>query len=126
VCLACLLVAVAGGAAEDGQGAALGGFPFLLDRHSPHGGDDRTAMAAPITGPAMYTHHPVKSVDTMSGPRVRAGFIDAPLMGLANKRSSATVATGHRLAAGSAAPAGVAVQLGEPLMRYRSAACRPR
>ena len=27
----------------------------------------------------------------MSGPRVRAGFIDAPLMGLANSPSSATV-----------------------------------
>ena len=28
---------------------------------------------------------------TMSGPRVRAGFIDAPLIGLANRPSSATV-----------------------------------
>src|SRR5262249_41300274 len=50
-----------------------------------------TAMAAPITGPAIYTHHPVKSVDTMSGPRVRAGFIDAPLIGQANRPSSATM-----------------------------------
>jgi hypothetical protein len=28
----------------------------------------------------------------MSGPRVRAGFIDAPLMGLVNRPSRATVA----------------------------------
>ncbi len=27
----------------------------------------------------------------MSGPRVRAGFMEAPLMGLANRPSSATV-----------------------------------
>src|SRR5215469_988895 len=51
-----------------------------------------TAMAAPSTGPAIYTHHPVKSVLTMSGPSVRAGFIDAPLMGLANNPSRAMVA----------------------------------
>src|SRR5262249_58247366 len=50
-----------------------------------------TAMVAPSSGPARYTHHPVKSVLTMSGPRVRAGFIDAPLIGLANRPSRATV-----------------------------------
>ena len=39
----------------------------------------------------MYTHQPVKLVLTMSGPRVRAGFIEAPLIGLANRPSRATV-----------------------------------
>jgi hypothetical protein len=50
-----------------------------------------TAMAAPTTGPMTYTYQPVKSVDTMWGPRVRAGVIDAPLIGEANSPSSATV-----------------------------------
>ena len=34
----------------------------------------------------------MKFTATMSGPRVRAGFIDAPLIGLANRPSRATVA----------------------------------
>src|SRR5215468_75526 len=50
-----------------------------------------TAMQAPMTGPRTYTHQPVKSVLTISGPSERAGFIDAPLIGLANSPSSATV-----------------------------------
>lgn len=49
-------------------------------------------MVAPIRGAKTYTHQPVKSTPTMSGPSVRAGFIDAPLMGLANRPSRATVA----------------------------------
>ena len=51
-----------------------------------------TAMQAPARSPATYTHQPVKFAATTSGPSVRAGFMDAPLIGLANRPSNATVA----------------------------------
>src|ERR1017187_5996947 len=50
-----------------------------------------TAIAAPMMSPKTYTHQPVKWTATISGPRVRAGFIDEPLIGLANSPSRATV-----------------------------------
>src|ERR1700730_8763961 len=51
-----------------------------------------TAMVAPMSGPKTYTHQPLKSLAMMSGPSVRAGFMDAPLMGLAKRPSRAMVA----------------------------------
>src|SRR5262249_48369070 len=56
------------------------------------------AIAAPMRGAKAYTHQPVKSLATMSGPSVRAGFIDAPLIGLAKSPRSAMVAPTARAA----------------------------
>jgi len=41
-----------------------------------------TAAMAPTIGPTMYTQQSVKSPFARSGPKERAGFIDAPLIGL--------------------------------------------
>jgi hypothetical protein len=50
-----------------------------------------TAAAAPMRSPKTYTHKPVRLAPTMSGPSVRAGFIDEPLIGLANRPSIAII-----------------------------------
>ena len=47
-------------------------------------GDDRAGI-----GPATYTQYEVKSALTGSGPKVRAGFIDAPEIGLPHRPASA-------------------------------------
>lgn len=49
-----------------------------------------TARVAPISGPATYTQYELKLAPTASGPKVRAGFIDAPEIGLAHRPASAT------------------------------------
>src|SRR5262249_8790635 len=50
-----------------------------------------TAIHAPVRSPETYTHPPVKFAATTSGRSGRAGFIDAPLIDLANRPSNATV-----------------------------------
>src|SRR5579859_5447180 len=40
-----------------------------------------TAMTAPATGPIRYTHQVDSSPMATSGPKLRAGFIDAPSNG---------------------------------------------
>ena len=42
-----------------------------------------TASTAPAMGPITYIQKLAKLRPTSSGPKERAGFIDAPLMGLA-------------------------------------------
>src|SRR4029077_12465503 len=51
-----------------------------------------TARTAPTSGPATYTQKLVKSVATKFGPNVRAGFIDAPEIGLPHSPASAMYA----------------------------------
>jgi hypothetical protein len=48
-----------------------------------------TAITAPASGPATYTQYPVKVVLARSGPKVRAGFIEAPEMGLPHRPARA-------------------------------------
>ena len=48
-----------------------------------------TAAAAPAIGPATYTQYAVQSRPTRSGPKVRAGFIDVPEIGLPHRPASA-------------------------------------
>jgi hypothetical protein len=60
-----------------------------------------TAMHAPARSPATYTQQPVKFAATTSGPGVQAGFLDAPLTGLANRPSNATVAIATTWAKGA-------------------------
>jgi hypothetical protein len=72
---------------------ALGGLALGRPRHPANQNDEHTEIAAPTMSPTTWTHHPVKSPLTMSGPSVRAGFIEAPLIGLANRPIRATVAS---------------------------------
>ena len=50
---------VRGGGGGNRQGAALGGVRSSLSGSPRTAPMIMTAMAAPITGPAIYTHHPV-------------------------------------------------------------------
>jgi hypothetical protein len=77
---------------RDGHITALGGLPLGMPRQAASQDDehDRDRGADDVTDDV--THQPVKSPLTMSGPSVRAGFIEAPLIGLANSPSRATVA----------------------------------
>src|SRR3984885_7803059 len=49
-----------------------------------------TASVAPTSGPATYAQYEDQSPDTSAGPNERAGFIDAPLTGAAQRPASAT------------------------------------
>src|SRR5688572_21577939 len=49
-----------------------------------------TPATAPSSGPTRYTHWLVQVPETSAGPKLRAGFIDAPEAGPANITSSST------------------------------------
>src|SRR5262249_32560415 len=70
-----------------------------------------TAIHAPVRAPETYTPPPVKFAATTSGRSGRAGFIDAPLIDLANRASKAT---------GGAPPSGAL----RPMLRAPVATCR--
>src|SRR5262249_61357820 len=70
----------------------LGGPDPGLVRNAADQADERPRDASTDEVAHDDTHQPVKSTATMSGPSVLAGFMDAPLIGLANSPSSATVA----------------------------------
>jgi len=36
-------------------------------------------------GATMYIHNPLNCLDTIAGPKLLAGFMDAPVIGLKNK-----------------------------------------
>ena len=89
-CLPCQL-AVLGGGAGKRQVAAFGGLSLLLVRQSPDGPDDGDGDGGADHRPGDIHPPPGVVVADDVGARVRAGFIEAPLIGLANRPSSATV-----------------------------------